>query len=264
MTLIAGIVNLTPDSFSQDGLLGNAEYICQHIARLCDEGADIVDVGAESTRPGAQPLTAQEEWARLEAVLRLAQQQQLHTRVKISIDSYHPENIARALQFGVRMVNDVTGLEQPEMLALAASSNAEFVAMHALTVPANRTQVIAENEDPVHVITQWHENLLRRLQHHNIDLARIYFDPGIGFGKTAEQSLRLLTHFEHYATQPDRWYVGHSRKSFFRLFSAVEPSARDGLTAVFSAKLLAQNVGVLRVHDVARHVRMKKAVCRAA
>ena len=249
-----GIVNVTPDSFSDGGRFDSRAAIDAHVDALVAAGASYIDVGAESTRPGATLLDDDEEWARLEPVLGplLDRYSTLPLRPRFSVDTYHPATARRALALGVDAVNDVGGLTSPEMLELADHSGRDWIAMHNLGLPADRARTLPADRDPVSEIERWLEQRLEQWQRAGLDLGRIVFDPGIGFGKNPLQSLRVLREigrFERYAL---RILVGHSRKSFMHGLTS-DPTDRDLFTVGASLKLCTRGVEILRVHDVAAH-----------
>jgi 2-amino-4-hydroxy-6-hydroxymethyldihydropteridine diphosphokinase / dihydropteroate synthase len=255
LPLWMGIVNVTPDSFSDGGELADDASAEAHAAKLAEEGAELIDLGAESTRPGAQPLTADEEWARLEPVLgRLADRyRNVLLRPRLSVDTYHTETARRALALGVDVINDVSGLTTPAMIELAATSGAEFVAMHNLGVPADKARTLPPDQDPTTLVERWLEERLVEWQRAGLDLARIVFDPGIGFGKNALQSLRLLRNVERFHRFGLRLLVGHSRKSFMHHVAAANRIDRDLFTVGASLRLCSAGVDILRIHNVAAH-----------
>jgi len=250
-----GIVNLTPDSFSDGGELDDAAAAEQRVDSLHAAGAELIDFGAESTRPGATPLDADEEWSRLEPVLgRIVDRyRDRWLRPRFSVDTYHPENARRALALGADLINDVSGLGSDAMIELAATSAAEFVAMHNLGLPADKTRTLPTAEDPTAAVERWLEQRLGTWQRAGLDMQRIMFDPGIGFGKNALQSLRLLRDIERFQRFGLRVLVGHSRKSFMHSIAATEREDRDLFTIGASMKLTSAGVDILRVHNVAAH-----------
>jgi 2-amino-4-hydroxy-6-hydroxymethyldihydropteridine diphosphokinase/dihydropteroate synthase len=255
LPLWMGIVNVTPDSFSDGGELADEAAAEARAVQLVADGAELVDLGAESTRPGATPLAADEEWKRLEPVLgRLADRYRGSVlRPRLSVDTYHSATAERALALGADIVNDVSGLTTPAMMELAATSSAEFVAMHNLGVPADAARVLPAGEDPTALVARWLEQRLGEWQRAGIDLNRIVFDPGIGFGKNALQSLRLLRNVERFHQYGLRLLVGHSRKSFMHRVAAAGRDDRDLFTIGASLKLCEAGVDILRVHNVAAH-----------
>ena len=255
LPLWMGIVNLTPDSFSDGGELADDASVDTHVTALVAAGAEYVDLGAESTRPGAAPLTADEEWTRLAPALeRLTERyKRAVLRPRISIDTYHPETARRALALGVDVINDVSGLTNPAMVELAAVGAADWVAMHNLGVPADKNRVLPADQDPTDAVERWLEQRLVEWQRAGLDLNRIVFDPGVGFGKNALQSLRLLRNVHRFQRYGLRLLVGHSRKSFMHHVAAAKRADRDLFTVGASLQLCARGVDILRVHNVAAH-----------
>jgi len=249
-----GIVNVTPDSFSDGGKLETWPAIDEHVDALVAVGASFIDVGAESTRPGATPLDADREWERLERALGplIDKYASSPLRPRLSLDTYHAPTARRALALGVDVINDVGGLTSPEMLELAAASNRDWVAMHNLGLPADRARTLPVDRDPVSEVARWLEQRLDDWQRAGLDLGRVLFDPGIGFGKNPLQSLRLLRGIERFERYGLRILVGHSRKSFMHGLTG-DGAARDLFTIGASLKLCARSVEILRVHDVAAH-----------
>jgi 2-amino-4-hydroxy-6-hydroxymethyldihydropteridine diphosphokinase/dihydropteroate synthase len=250
-----GIVNVTPDSVSDGGKLKDWPAVEAHAAALHAAGAELVDVGAESTRPGATPLSADDEWARLEPVLGPLVDKYAGSllRPRLSIDTYHAATARRALALGADVINDVSGLSSHDMVQLAAENpGRDFVAMHNVGVPADPSRTIPAGDDPVVAVERWLEQRLHEWQGAGLDLARVVFDPGVGFGKNPLQSLELIrgvARFERYGL---RVLVGHSRKSFMHKIAG-EKTDRDLFTIGVSLELCARSVEVLRVHDVAAH-----------
>jgi dihydropteroate synthase/2-amino-4-hydroxy-6-hydroxymethyldihydropteridine diphosphokinase len=251
-----GIVNLTPDSFSDGGELASWGSIEAHFDRMWEAGAQIIDFGAESTRPGATPLTAAEEQQRLVPVLErvLDKFKPQRLRPLISVDTYHPETARRALELGVDIINDVSGLTQPPMLELAATHRADWVAMHHVSLPADPLRTLPAGADAGAAVERWLEERLDAWTRAGLALDRILFDPGIGFGKNPLQSLALLRDIRRFHKYGLRCLVGHSRKSFMQGFGSRNAQERDLATMGVSLQLCQQGVDVLRVHDVALHV----------
>ncbi len=246
------IVNLTPDSFSDGGEWADAKELQAHLDNLIEHNAHIIDLGAESTRPGGQPLPAAEEWARLEPVLAALAERLRGRYVKpwLSVDSRNPATIEKALGYGVDMINDVTGLGDPEMMAVARQNGCQVVAMHSLSVPVDPALMLPDDRGAVGQILRWAEDKMETWTKAGLDLNRIILDPGIGFGKTTTQAFDLLRHCRELRRTGLRLLVGHSRKSFMSgLTDRDRPAAcRDLETLGMSLALCAQGVDVLRVH----------------
>ncbi len=245
-TQIMGILNITPDSFSDGGELKNIETILQRADFMISQGATVLDLGAESTRPGAVPIDSREEMGRLgESIRELTKRE-----VEISVDTRHAETATWAIEMGAHWINDVSGFADPEMITVAKFTKADFVFMHNLGIPADPKKVLSSNHDPVDVIRIWAQEKIEEL---GISKSRLIFDPGIGFGKTAEQSVEILKRISEFRNLGVRLMVGHSRKSFLKLFTNAEPKDRDAETLTISRFLASEGVEYLRVHDVVLH-----------
>ncbi len=253
-TQIVGIVNVTPDSFSDGGTYAEAEAAYQHAARMVKEGAVVIDIGAESTRPGAAAVQPEEEWARLEPVLELLKAQPL--AAAISVDTRHAATAQKALALGgVDWINDVSGGADPALVEVVKNSEAQLVVMHSLSVPAEKERVLPAEVDVVEEIVAWAKARLEALEAAGITRERIIIDPGIGFGKTAEQSRTLIEGIAALTALGVPVLVGHSRKSFLTLYTDdMELEARDAATHALSKDLAAHGVAYIRVHDVAGNV----------
>lgn len=258
MTQLVGILNLTPDSFSDGGAFDSAEQAVAAAVAMVGQGAAVIDVGAESTRPGATPLSPEQEWARLSPVLPSVCRA-LAGRAAVSLDTRHAATASRALEAGVAWINDVSGLADPAMLGVLAGNDCRVVAMHSLTIPADPSVVLPLDADPVRDVAIFAAALLKRT---GLPRERLILDPGIGFGKTAEQSLALLRRVDELHEIGLELLIGHSRKSFLTRFTDAPAAGRDDATLAVSAFLAFKQVAFLRVHEVARHGEML-AILRA-
>jgi dihydropteroate synthase len=256
---LMGIVNVTPDSFSGDGV--NADKAIALAEQLVKDGADIIDIGAESTRPGATPLADEEEWARLAPVLSGIMEAPGRRRVRLSVDTRHALTASRALDLGVEIINDVSGLADHAMAQLLAGHAGDVVVMHALSIPAVTSQTLPAECDVVDELLAWKTNITTQALAHGIAAERLIYDVGIGFGKTPKQSLELMLAAAQFQQSGGRWLFGHSRKSFLKLFTNADASMRDDLTLAFSAQLAQADVDFIRVHNVARHAALFEQLC---
>lgn len=246
LPLLMGIVNVTPDSFSDGGKFHGTSSAIDQALRLIDEGASIVDVGGESTRPYATPVTAQEELAR---VLPVIEGVRKHVRTPISIDTFKPLVAREALAAGCEIINDVTGLANAEMCALAVETGAGVCAMHMQGTP----QTMQDDPQYHDVVSEIEHYLaLRRdaLLSAGLLPQRICLDPGIGFGKTHQHNLTLLANCWQYHALGCPLLVGHSRKGFIGKVLGNKEAPRVQGTVGAALSLAAQGIQVLRVHDV--------------
>ncbi len=249
--VVMGIVNATPDSFSDGGLHADAASAQAHCDRLVAEGAQILDIGGESTRPGARQPTLDEELARVLPVLRHA----VTLGVPVSVDTSRPEVMQAALDLGVDIVNDVRSLRQPGALAVAAAHPACGVClMHMQGEPGVMQQAPRYDGDVVAAVAGWLQQRLADVQAAGVAAERIALDPGIGFGKTPAHNWALLQHQQALLTLGRPLLVGWSRKSTLGALTGRPVDAR--LPASLAAALAAVQRGaqVLRVHDVAATV----------
>jgi len=241
-----GVVNVTPDSFSDGGLYLDPRAAIAHGEELVAQGADIVDVGGESTRPGAAPVAVEEELRRVGPVVAgLA-----GLGIEVSVDTSKAAVAAAALDAGATIVNDVTALRgDPEMAALVAERGAGLVLMHMAGDPRTM-QVNPEYDDVVAEVRDFLAARLDAAVAAGIDASRVWLDPGIGFGKTAEHNFELLRGLDQLVSLGRPILVGTSRKSFIGRADGSEADDRLGGTIATSVLAAAAGASVLRVHDV--------------
>ena len=247
-----GIVNVTPDSFSDGGEFLNPEAACAHGLSLVAEGADILDIGGESTRPGSEGVSAEEETRR---VLPVIQALRRATEVPISIDTSKASVARAALEAGADIINDVTGLRgDPEMTALAAESRAGVVVMHMQGTP--RTMQSAPSyDDVVAEVGEFFRHSLERAVASGLDPMSIALDPGIGFGKTPAHNLALLAGLKSFASLARPLLIGVSRKSLLGHLansSAMEDRLWPGVA--LTALCRERGARIFRVHEAKPHV----------
>jgi dihydropteroate synthase len=254
---LMGVVNVTPDSFSDGGLYLDPEAAIAHGEQLVEAGAEILDVGGESTRPGAEPVEAEEEMGRVVPVIRgLA-----GSGVCISVDTSKAAVAAAALDAGAEIVNDVTALRgDSEMGALCAERGATVVLMHMLGAPRTM-QDDPRYDDVVAAVEAFLAGRLEAAVAAGIDEERVWLDPGIGFGKTAAHNMELLRRLGELRELGRPLVVGTSRKSFIGKLDGSTPDQRLGGTIASSILAAAEGADVLRVHDVAE---MRQALAVAA
>lgn len=252
-----GIVNLTPDSFSGDGLAANTAHAIQHARQQIEAGADLLDLGAESSRPGAIPATLDEELERLLPVLEALDS----CGVPISVDTYKPEVMKAAIAYGASMINDIYALRMPGAIEAVAGSDCALCMMHMQGEPLTMQQA------PVYadVVSDVREFLAGRVRESiaaGVSADRLVLDPGFGFGKTLEHNLELLRRLDECGVEDLPLLAGMSRKTM--LGAITGRAVADRLSASVAAALLAAQRGahILRVHDVSE-TRDALAVWRA-
>ncbi|MBQ9442252.1 MAG: dihydropteroate synthase [Selenomonadaceae bacterium] len=233
-TLVAGILNVTPDSFSDGGFFYSQNSAISHAKKLVDDGADIIDIGAESTRPNFLPISADEEISRLEKIIPAVK----NFGVPISIDTYKPEVAEFALNLGAEIINDVHGLDDKKMFDVAKKFSAPIIAMHN---KKNSPNIIDD-------IKNFFLQTLETAEKFNFDGSQIIFDPGIGFGKTQEENLTVLKNLREFKNFPT--LLGVSRKSVIGHYTGLEVDERDEATGAICVLAISQGVDIVRVHNV--------------
>jgi len=239
---IMGILNVTPDSFSDGGLFDTVEDAVRQAERMVDEGASIIDVGGESTRPGATAITAEEEQAR---VLPVIEEIARRSQVIISVDTYRCETARRAVKAGAHIVNDIWGLQHdPAIANLAAETGAGLVIMHNSRERENRRAPIQDQFDFL-------GKSLQIAAEAGVSRGNIVLDPGFGFGKDAKENIEIMANFERLAEFGLPFLVGTSRKRLLGSLTGREPQDRDIATAATSVLLRMKGAAIFRVHNVA-------------
>ena len=248
-TGIMGIINVTPDSFSDGGKYANVEAAVMRAKQMVADGADIIDIGGESSRPGAEPITANEECRRVIPVVQaLAEQSQ----IPISVDTYKAKVAHEALSAGACVINDITALHgDPNMCQIVADAQAGVILMHMQGVPATM-QKAPTYQNVVTEVHAWLTEVASQAVDRGIDSSRIMIDPGIGFGKTFDHNLEILRHLMQFRGIGYPMLVGVSRKKFIGRILDLPVHQREEGTAATVAWSIINGANVVRVHDVAR------------
>jgi len=253
--IVMGVLNVTPDSFSDGGQFLDTNKAIEHGLQMAADGAAIIDIGAESTRPGSEPVSASEQIKRAMPVIETLAKK---ITVPISIDTYNIEVAAAALQAGAAMINDVTALSDERVGQLAAEHKTPVVLMHMQGSPQTM-QIEPKYKDVVSEVRKFLLARAKRAQELGIDKDKIFIDPGIGFGKTLEHNLSLLKSIDSFVATGHRVLVGTSRKRFIaQLTGRKNPAERTFGTAAAVALCAAAGVSIVRVHDVAEMVDVVK------
>lgn len=242
-TLVMGVLNVTPDSFSDGGLFADAGKAIEHAKRMVADGADIIDVGGESTRPGSEPISDEEELARVEPVIK----ELAKLNVPISVDTRKPFVARKCVEIGAGIINDITGLRNPEMIDLAAELKVPAVIMHMKGEPRNMQQ------NPVYkdAVKEIKDFLRGRISDaRKAGIKDIIVDPGIGFGKATEHNLQILKRLDEFAGLECPIMVGPSRKSFIGNVSGLKVDERLEGTIASVAIAVMNGANIVRVHDV--------------
>ena len=255
--VVMGVLNVTPDSFSDGGEFLDTDKAIEHGLQMAADGAAIIDVGGESTRPGSASVSAEEQIGRVVPVIEGLCKK---VKVPISIDAYNYEVAKAALGAGASMINDITALSDERMGELAAQHKVPVVLMHMQGEPATM-QAEPKYDDVVGEVLDFLLEQAKRAEGFGIKKNRIFIDPGIGFGKTLEHNLLLLKNLDKFVLSGYRVCVGTSRKSFIGKITGKEkPAERLFGTAATVALCVAAGVSVVRVHDVAEMVDVAKVI----
>lgn len=259
-TYIMGILNITPDSFSDGGLWNDPEKAAKHTLEMIEAGADIIDIGAQSTRPGHVEISADEEIERLGAVFEVLKD----IEVPVSVDTYYPEAAEFVLKRGAAIINDVSGVFNPKMADVVKKYDAGWIVMH--TGGGTADVVPHYSEGIVENVKNFFEYMLDQCQKAGIDRSNICLDPGIGFGKSYEDNLELLGRMAELKTPENALLAGASRKRVIGTATGVERADKRLIgTVAAHCACMAGGADIIRVHDVAESVesaRMCDAVYR--
>jgi dihydropteroate synthase len=253
-TLIMGILNVTPDSFYDGGLYINPLDAVSHALKMEEEGADIIDIGGESSRPGAEPVSEEENLRRVCPVI-----EKLINKLKIpiSIDTYHPKVAEECIKLGASIVNDITGLRNKEMIEIVAKYKVAVVIMHMKGTPKN----MQENPTYTDVVKEIKEYLKKQIEEaRKYEINNIIIDPGIGFGKTVEHNIEIIKRLNEFKELGVPILIGPSRKSFIgKILNLPEKERLEGTLAAIAISIY-NGANIVRVHDVKEAVRVAKIV----
>lgn len=254
-TLVMGVLNVTPDSFSDGGQWNVPEKALSHLEDMTADGADLVDVGAESTRPGGQALTAEEETARL---FQFLPEILAKTKVPVSVDTYHYKTAEKALYSGAHILNDVWGFQYDhgEMASVCAEYGVPVILMH-------NHEGTAYDGDLISAMKAFLSKSIDIALSHGVKEENIILDPGIGFGKTGEQNMEILRRLPELTSMPFPWLLAPSRKRFIGTILDLPAEERDegtGAVCLWGAERGCHMVRVHNVHMIARMVKMYDAL----
>lgn len=244
--VIMGVLNTTPDSFSDGGLFQSTRAIEDQCAYFVEHGVKIIDIGGESTRPGSEPVTVEEEWSRVREALLIAKRQ---TQCLISIDTQKAEIARRALSEGATIVNDVSGLRDPEMASVVAEAQCTTIVMHMRATPKTMQVGDIVYEDVCSEIAQSLEASVSKALDAGLPRDRLIVDPGIGFGKTLEHNLVLTRELSRFHALGTPVLFGPSRKRFLGTITGKEAADRDVATAAVIALGIEFGADILRIHN---------------
>ena len=260
-TLVMGILNVTPDSFSDGGLFTDMEIAVEHAQRMIDEGADIIDIGGESTRPGAESVPVEIELERVIPVIKKL----ITANTCISIDTHKSAVAEHALRAGACIVNDVSSLSDPNMPSIIAKANVPVILMHRKGTPKDM-QIAPHYDSLIDDIKSYLEDRIQVAVESGISPDRIIVDPGIGFGKTIEHNLEIIRRLKEFKSLGKPILIGTSRKSFIGKILQIDSAAdRVEGTSATVAIAISNGADIVRVHDVkvmVKVARMADAIVR--
>lgn len=246
---LMGILNVTPDSFSDGGKFVSIRAAVQQALRMVDDGAAVIDIGGESSRPGAHPVSVVEELRRVIPIIKSLRKK---SAIPISIDTYKPEVAEQALQAGANWVNDITGLRNPEMRKIVAEYTNQVVIMHMSGEPQTM-QRQPRYHDIIQDIKRFFQKQIDAALKSGVSKKNILLDPGIGFGKTVAHNLAILRRLHEFKKLGYPLLIGASRKSFIGKLTGADVAHRLPGTLAAHAIAVANGATWLRVHDVAEH-----------
>lgn len=248
MTKIFGIVNITPDSFSDGGHNFIKENAIKTFAKMKEFGVYAIDIGAESTRPNAISISTEEEILRLQNILPIA----IEMGLKVSLDTRNFKTAKWGLEHGISILNDVTGFADENMILLLKQFKVQGIFMHSLDVPVNPAHIMKDDVF-MQEIYDFAQLKIEKFLQYGISKENLIFDPGIGFGKTGVQNINIIRNIDYFYSLGVKILVGHSRKSFLKTAFPQDYSdnilCKDLMTSTFSAYLIAKNVDFLRLHN---------------
>ena len=252
---IIGILNITPDSFSDGGNYSHIDDAIAHAKSMIEAGANIIDIGAISTRPNADCISYQEEIKRLSTILPELKNLISNTEIKISLDSYNYQTIAKYIPY-IDIINDVTGMDDVNMQTVAIESGKDIIFMHNMGVPVdNNLRCLDPQQYIIEFLLNWRDRKLEELESKGIKSTQLIFDPGVGFGKNTTQSFDIILRISELVSNKVTILVGHSRKSFLSLFGEKDPKKRDLETHITTTYLLDKDIDYIRIHDISGTVR---------
>lgn len=245
-TLVMGVLNLTPDSFSGDGVAGDHDLAVHLAGEMVAAGADLVDVGGESTRPGSVPVTAEEEIRRVGPVVKHL----VGHGITVSVDTYKPEVAKRVLELGAEMINDVSGLGKPEMAAVISGQGAGIAIMHSGGRPGSKWIEPAYPGGVVEAVKRFLKSKVEEAESAGVGRDSIVVDPGIGFRKRVEDNLKVIAGIESLKEVGKPILVGPSRKGFLGKLTGLPVEERLEATLAAVVACVANGADMVRVHDV--------------
>ncbi len=254
-TLIMGILNVTPDSFSDGGLFCDSRRALEHGLRMAEDGADIIDIGGESTRPGSDPFPVDEE---IDRVIPVIEELSGKVSIPISIDTCKAHVAREAIEAGASIINDISALQfDSEMIRVAMEKKTPVILMHIKGTPKDM-QANPHYKDVIEEIYQYLKERIGFAESEGIDGSKIIVDPGVGFGKTWQHNLLILKHLDAFKRLEKPILIGTSRKSFIGHVLGTDVGEREEGTAATVAVSIINGAAIVRVHDVGRMVKVAR------
>jgi len=255
---LMGILNVTPDSFFDGGKYLSIENIEKRIDHMLENNVDIIDVGAESTRPGADRISAEEEIKRLTPALKILKKR----KAFFSIDTMNPKTASFALEMGASMINDVSGFSDPEMIELSVQAQCQVCVMHMQKNPKSMQERPYYSNGIMAALIDFFSQKTEQLTNSGIKQSNIIIDPGIGFGKTVQHNLDIFKNLSELRQFGCKILIGASRKSFMRKIIGKNTQELLPATLVMNTIALLGGADVIRVHDVPEHLDLINLVSR--
>ncbi len=245
---IAAILNVTPDSFSDGGKHLSYHKALEAVHEMVKYNVDVIDIGAESTRPNATVISVREEINRLTRIIPAVYNLVKDKNIKISLDSRNYETIKNFINY-IDIINDVTGLENYKIQELVLDNNKQAIVMHSLSIPVKKCHFLAPNINVIEYMNTWLKNKIVKLKIFGFQGKNLIFDPGIGFGLNAQQSIIIVKNIEKLYHSKIKIMLGYSRKSFLAQFGESEAKNRDVETNALTMYLAQKKVDYIRVHN---------------
>ena len=247
---IMGILNVTPDSFSDGDVDASSSDFIQRARVLIESGADIIDIGGESTRPGAKPVSLEEEWKRVEPVLKGLREN--YPSLAISLDTKNYEIAKRAVPYQIQILNDVSFFQDPQMASLVVGNNWHYVLMHSRGTPETMMSEANYKGNLTETIVQECQEKVDEVLAAGVLPERLILDPGFGFAKTPEQCVEMMDDIHQWANLPHSLLIGISRKRFIQQYTGENlPTERDEMSAELAMKAVEAGFRIIRTHNVA-------------
>ncbi len=253
---LVGIVNITKDSFSDGGNFFDLNNAINQVANLIEDGASVIEIGAQSTRPGAIIQAPESEYAKLDELLKEITPIITREKINISVDTFHPLIAIKLLEkYDISLINDVKGSFDDVTLKIIAEAGCKFCLMHSITVPPSKNEVIPLNLNPIEYLIRWGESSIEKLVKLGFSLKNVILDPGIGFGKSFYQNIEILKSIESFRALGCLIMAGHSRKSYIQAFSNEKHANLRDIETIAISLSIKNKVDFLRVHNVKDHMK---------